>query len=210
MLVGYARTSTIEQAAGLAAQKRDLKAASCEKIFAEQVSSVAARDKLTAALEFVREGDVLVVTKPDRLARSTRNLLDIVEDLERRGIALVVLSMGGQRIDTRSPTGKLMLTMLGAIATFERDLMLERQREGIAKAAAEGKYKGRAPTARAKAADVLRMVGAGQTRDAIAADLGIGVASVYRILAEARAAGPPTEAQRGSFDPNVTAARTAR
>jgi DNA invertase Pin-like site-specific DNA recombinase len=133
-----------------------------------------------------------VVTKPDRLARSTRNLLDIVEDLESGGIALVVLSMGGQRIDTRSPTGKLMLTMLGAIAAFERDLMLERQREGIAKAAAEGKYKGRAPTARAKAADVLRMARAGQTRDAIAADLGIGVASVYRILAEARAAGPPT------------------
>ena len=126
--------------------------------------------------------------------RQERNLLDIVEDLERRGIALVVLSMGGQRIDTRSPTGKLMLTMLGAIATFERDLMLERQREGIAKAAAEGKYKGRAPTARAKAADVLRMAGAGQTRDAIAADLGIGVASVYRILAEARAAGPHMEA----------------
>ena len=150
MLVGYARTSTVEQAAGLAAQRRDLKAAGCEKIFAEQVSSVAERAKLTAALEFVREGDVLVVTKPDRLARSTRNLLDIVEDLERRGIALVVLSMGGQRIDTRSPTGKLMLTMLGAIATFERDLMLERQREGIAKAAAEGKYKGRAPTARAR------------------------------------------------------------
>ena len=84
MLVGYARTSTIEQAAGLAAHKRDLKAAGCEKIFAEQVSSVAARARLTAALEFVREGDVLVVTKPDRLARSTRNLLDIVEDLERR------------------------------------------------------------------------------------------------------------------------------
>jgi DNA invertase Pin-like site-specific DNA recombinase len=66
--------------------------------------------KLTTALEFVREGDVLVVTKPDRLARSTRNLLDIVEDLEKRGSPLVVLSMGGRRIDTRSPTGKLMLT----------------------------------------------------------------------------------------------------
>ena len=79
-----------------------------------------------------------------------------------------------------------MLTMLGAIATFERDLMLERQREGIARAAAEGKYKGRAPTARAKAADVLRLADAGQTRDAIAAEVGIGVASVYRILAEAR------------------------
>ena len=72
-----------------------------------------------------------------------------------------MLSMGGQRIDTRSPTGKLMLTMLGAIATFERDLMPEREREGIAKAAAEGKYKGRAPIARAKAANVLQMAGAG-------------------------------------------------
>jgi DNA invertase Pin-like site-specific DNA recombinase len=78
MLVGYARTSTVEQAAGLAAQKRDLKAAGCEKTFAEQVSSVAARAKLTAALEFIREGDVLIVTKPDRLARSTRNLLGLV------------------------------------------------------------------------------------------------------------------------------------
>jgi DNA invertase Pin-like site-specific DNA recombinase len=89
----------------------------------------------------------------------------------------------------RSPTRKLMLTMLGAIATFERDLMLERQREGIAKAAAEGKYKGRAPTARAKAGDVLRLATAGRTREAIAADLGIGIASVYRILAVARADG---------------------
>jgi hypothetical protein len=88
MLVGYARTSTIERAAGLAAQRRDLKVTGCEKIFTAQVSSVAARAKLTTALEFVREGDVLVVTQPDRLGRSTRNLLDIVEDLETRGIAL--------------------------------------------------------------------------------------------------------------------------
>ena len=115
-----------------------------------------------------------------------------MEDLEKRGIALVVLSMGGQRIDTRSSTGELMLTMLGAVAAFERDLMLERQREGIARAAAEGKYKGRAPTARAKAADMLRMAKAGQTRDTIATDLGIGVASVYRILAEARVSGATT------------------
>jgi DNA invertase Pin-like site-specific DNA recombinase len=91
--------------------------------------------------------------------------------------------MGGQRIDTRSPTGKLMLTMLGAIGTFERDLMLERQREGIARAAAEGKYRGRAPTAQRKAADVLRLARAGKTREAIAEELEIGIASVYRILA---------------------------
>src|ERR1700748_1452776 len=105
MLVGYARTSTLDQQAGMDAQVRDLEAAGCERVFREHVSSVSsARPKLGEALRFVREGDVLIVTKPDRLARSTRQLLDIVEDLENRCIALVVLSMGGQRIDTRSPT----------------------------------------------------------------------------------------------------------
>jgi DNA invertase Pin-like site-specific DNA recombinase len=186
MIVGYARTSTVEQEAGLVAQIRDLKAAGAERIFAEKVSSVAERAKLAEALRFVREGDVLIVTKPDRLARSTADLLNIVNDLESKDVGLIVLSMGGQQLDTRTATGKLMLTVLGAIAAFERDLMLERQREGIAKAAAEGKYKGRKPTARAKADDVRRLAGDGATREAIAHQLGIGVASVYRILAEQR------------------------
>ena len=88
-------------------------------------------------------------------------------------------------LNTSTPTGKLMLTVLGGIATFERDLMLERQREGIAKAKAEGKYKGRAPTARRKAADVVRLKAEGLTGDAIAAQLGIGRASVFRILKSA-------------------------
>jgi len=85
------------------------------------------------------------------LARSTVNLLAIVTDLEARGVGLVIFRLGGQQLDTRNPTSKLLLTMLGAVATFEREIMLERQREGIAAAAAAGKYKGRAPTARAKA-----------------------------------------------------------
>jgi DNA invertase Pin-like site-specific DNA recombinase len=97
--------------------------------------------------------------------------------------------MGGQRIDTRNPTGKLMLTMLGAIATFERGIMLERQREGITKAAAEGKYNGRAPTARAKAEQVAELAAQGVTREAIASQLGISIASVYRILADAKKVG---------------------
>src|SRR4051794_12804801 len=118
MLVGYARTSTAEQEAGLAGQERDLKAAGCDKVFAERVSSVTRRDRLEAALEFVREGDVLVVCKPDRLARSTADLLTIIGRLEAKGVGLIVLSMGGQRVDTRTTTGKLMLTMLGAIAAF--------------------------------------------------------------------------------------------
>jgi DNA invertase Pin-like site-specific DNA recombinase len=85
----------------------------------------------------MREGDVLVVTKPDRLARSTAELLAIEADLSQRGIGLLVLSMGGERLDTRNPTSKLMLTILGGVATWEREIMLERQREGIAKAKAD-------------------------------------------------------------------------
>jgi DNA invertase Pin-like site-specific DNA recombinase len=96
--------------------------------------------------------------------------------------------MGGQQLDTRTPTGKLMLTMLAAVAEFERDMMLERQREGIAKAKSEGAYKGRKPTARAKADEVLALAEAGTTREEIARQTGIGIASVYRILAAKKAA----------------------
>ncbi len=88
MLVGYARTSTADQVAGLEAQERDLKAAGAEKVFSEKVSSVAQRATLRACLEFLREGDALVVAKPDRLARSTAELLTIEADLSRRGIGL--------------------------------------------------------------------------------------------------------------------------
>jgi DNA invertase Pin-like site-specific DNA recombinase len=183
MLVGYARTSTVDQEAGLAAQERDLRTAGCEEVYSERVSSVAAqRPQLVAALGFVRKGDVVVVTKPDRLARNTADLLRIVEELAGRGIGLRILSMGGSELDTSSATGKLMLTMLGAVAAFERELMLERQREGIRKASEAGKYKGRAPTARRQAEEVRRLKAEGMPAAAIAAQLGIGRASVYRIL----------------------------
>src|ERR1700752_3079558 len=154
MLVGYARTSTADQKAGLAGQDRDLRAAGAERIFSEQVSSVTQRAALADCLGFLRDGDVLVVTKPDRLARSTAELLTIESDLTKRGIGLVILSMGGERLDTRNPTSKLMLTILAGVATWEREIMLERQREGIAKAKAEGKYKGRTPTAQRQAAEI--------------------------------------------------------
>jgi DNA invertase Pin-like site-specific DNA recombinase len=182
MFVGYARTSTVEQEAGLEAQARDLAAAGCERTFSERVSSVAKRAELEAALSFVRQGDTLVVTKPDRLARSVADLLGIVGRLEAKGVALRVLSMGGSEVDTRTPTGRLMLTMLGAVAEFERALMLERQREGIAKAKAEGKYQGRAPTAQRQAEDVHRLKAEGVKPVEIARRLKIGRASVYRIL----------------------------
>lgn len=182
MLVGYARTSTVEQEAGLEAQERDLKAAGCEKVFAEKVSSVAKRERLEAALDFVRDGDTLMVAKPDRLARSTADLLGIIKRLETKGVALVVLSMGGQKVDTATATGKLMLTLLGAIAAFERDLMLERQREGIAKAKSEGRYHGRAPTARRQGEEARKLHSEGMKPMEIAATLRISRASVYRVL----------------------------
>ena len=179
MHIGYARSSTIDQEAGFQAQIKSLKAAGCEKVFAEQVSSTAQREQLEAALEYAREGDTLVVTKLDRLARSVSHLVAIGERLEIKGVALKVLD---QAIDTSTCTGRLMFNMLGAIAQFERELMLERQREGIAKAKAEGKYRGRAPTARAKASDVQRLHGEGIGPTEIAKRLGISRASVYRVL----------------------------
>ena len=187
MMIGYARTSTAEQEAGLAAQERDLRAAGAERLFSEQVSSVARRGQLEAAIDFAREGDVLMVSKPDRLARSTADLLGIVERLEGKKVALIVLSMGGQPVDTRTPTGKLMLTMLAAVAAFERDLMLERQREGIAKAKVEGKYKGRAPTARRQSDAVMSLKAEGVSPSEIAKRLGISRASVYRVVEAAQA-----------------------
>ncbi|WP_372623053.1 recombinase family protein [Falsiroseomonas sp.] len=189
-LVGYARTSTVDQEAGLEAQERDLRAAGCVRLFSERVSSVAKRDELAAALDYVRAGDTVVVTRPDRLARSVADLLDIIGRLEAKGVGLLVLSMGGQPVDTRTPTGRLTLTMLGAVAEFERALMLERQREGIAKAKAEGRYNGRKPTAREKSSKVFALSHDGYTASEIARQLGIGRSSVYRILNSAGPAAP--------------------
>ena len=182
MLIGIARTSTLEQKAGLEAQLRDLEAYGCEKIYQEQVSSVAEREQLNAALSALRSGDKLVVTKLDRLARSVKHLGEIVETINKADASLVILDMGGTAIDTSNPTGKLILNVMSSVAEFERDMMLERQREGIAKAKAEGKYKGRKPTARAKTEMVLLAKKQGLSPTQIMRDLGISKTSYYRIL----------------------------
>ncbi|MGO9818062.1 MAG: recombinase family protein [Acidocella sp.] len=189
MHIGYARTSTTEQEAGLEAQRRDLTAAGCDRVFSEQISATATtRPQMEAALDFVREGDVFVVTKPDRLARSVADLLAIEARLRGKQVALRVLSMGGTELNTQSPTGRLMLTMLGAVAEFERALMLERQREGIAKAKGEGKYKGRAPTALAQADEVRALHAAGVGPVEITKRLKVSRSSVHRILKGSRTA----------------------
>jgi DNA invertase Pin-like site-specific DNA recombinase len=186
-LVGYARTSTADQEAGLAAQLRDLKAAGCKKVFSEQVSSIGQRAELDRALHYLREDDTLVVTKIDRLARSTVALWEIVQGLDAQGVGLRVLNLGGEVVDTKSATGRLILTIFAGFAQFEREMMLERQREGIAKAKAAGKYRGRKPTARAKADDVTRLHGEGKTPTEIARAVGISRGSVYRVIQSASA-----------------------
>jgi DNA invertase Pin-like site-specific DNA recombinase len=185
MIVGYARTSSLAQVAGLEAQERDLRASGCEKLFSEQVSSVAERQQLEVALDYVREGDSICVTKIDRLARSVGDLLAIVARLERKKVSLRVLSISGnQALDTATSTGRLMLAVIGAVGQAEREGMLERQREGIAKAKREHRYKGRVPTARRQTAEIIRLKEAGIRPSEIAVKLGIGRASVYRVLGE--------------------------
>ena len=112
MLIGYARTSTLEQLAGLEAQQRDLKEYGCEKVFTEQVSSVAERDQLEAVLGALRPDDKLVVTKLDRLARSVQHLGQIIERINSAGASLVILDMGGTAVDTSNATGKLILNVM--------------------------------------------------------------------------------------------------
>ena len=184
MLIGYARTSTLEQLAGLEAQQRDLTEYGCEKVYTEQVSSVAERDQLDAALGALRADDKLVVTKLDRLARSVQHLGQIIERVNSAGAALVILDMGGAAVDTSSSTGKLILNVMSSVAQFEREMMLERQREGIAKAKAEGKYKGRAPTARAKTNMVKLALEKGVSKAQICRDLEISKTSLYRIIGD--------------------------
>jgi DNA invertase Pin-like site-specific DNA recombinase len=184
LLVGYARTSTLDQQAGIEAQERDLLAAGCEKIFREQISSVdvVKREQLAAALDFLREGDTLVVTKLDRLARSVPHMHELLKRITAKGAALNILGLG---INTSTPTGMLMLNILGGVAEFERSIMLERQLEGIAKAKAEGKYKGRAPTALRKVSHVKELRAAGVGASDIARQLGMSRASVYNVLKSA-------------------------
>ncbi|WP_306114817.1 MULTISPECIES: recombinase family protein [unclassified Roseovarius] len=179
MLIGYARTSTLEQQASLETQRESLSAVGCQKVWEEQTSSVAFRESLRAAVDYAREGDTLVVTKLDRLARSVRHLGEIVEELEGKSVGLRILDLG---LDTSNATGKLMLNVLGSVAQFEREMMLERQREGIAKAKALGKYRGRRPTAREKADQVLALLAKGISKREIAKRLCISERSVYRVL----------------------------
>ena len=177
-LYGYARVSTADQ--DLAIQEAALRAAGCRVVRAEKRSGAAreGRDELRLLLDFLRAGDTLVVTRIDRLARSVRDLQDIVHELKAKGIALKATE---QPVDTGTAAGKAFLDMLGVFAEFETALRRERQLEGIRAAKARGVYRGRRP--RIDPAEVGRLREAeGLGASAIARRLGIGRASVYRLL----------------------------
>ena len=177
MKYGYARVSTTDQ--DLTIQIDALKNAGCETIRKEKVSgtSIQGRDELNTLLEFLREGDELVVTRIDRLARSIRDLQNIVYDLDKKG---VVLSATEQPIQTNTSAGKCFLDMLGVFGEFETNLRKERQMEGIAKAKEKGVYKGRKPTVDND--KIRELAKQGLQKTAIAKELGIGRATVYRAL----------------------------
>lgn len=179
MIVGYARTSTHEQNFGLSAQIELLEKEGCDRIFSEQTSSRGQRTEFEATLSFVRDGDVLIITKLDRLARSVSDLWKIVEKLDEKNVSLRILNLS---LDTGTATGKLMLSMLAAVAEFERDIMLERQRDGIAKAKAAGVRFGRKSTIKRKRNEVMKLASDDIGASEIARKVGISRASVYRIL----------------------------
>ena len=188
---GYARTSTFEQEAGLADQVKRLKASGCGTVFEEQVSAtdMDGRKQWRLMMESLRPGDTVTITKIDRAARSVAHMVEITKAIKDAGASLRILDAN---IDTGTPTGALLLTMLTAVAQFERDLMLERQRVGIEAAKARDKtlplaeraYKGAPPKARAKIDSIKDLLAAGKSKAQVARDLNIGVASVYRLLKE--------------------------
>ena len=182
MLIGLARTTTLEQVAGLEGQIRDLEAHGCERIFKEQVSAVASRGELDKAIDMLRDGDKLVVTKLDRLARNVMHMGELLQQIEAKGAGLVIISLGSETVDTTTATGKLILNMMVSVAQFEREMMKERQVEGIKRAKAEGEYKGRVPTAMRQADKVKALVEAGVQRVQVQEQLGISKASYYRCL----------------------------
>src|SRR6516165_8037988 len=176
-VIGYARVSTTDQ--DLDIQLAKLKEAGADIVRHEKMSGTTTegRGELQTVLEFLRKGDTLLVTRVDRLARSIGDLQDIVRELKKKGAALKATE---QPIDTSTAACKCFLDMLGVFAEFETNLRKKRQLEGIAKAKAEGKYKGRPASIDPERIRQLKAEGMGPTK--IADVLGIGRASVYRAL----------------------------
>lgn len=186
MLIGYARVSTTDQSLDL--QRDALAQAGADKIFEEKKSGRSADDRpeLQAAIEFARDGDTILVTKLDRLARSVRDLHNLLATLDSKSVGFRCLD---QAIDTTSSTGRLTLSILGAVAAFELDIRAERQREGIEAAKRKGVYQGRRSTIDL---DRLKELSQRMKPPEVAKVMGVSRASVYRSLSAINASAPQT------------------
>ncbi|MGP5623207.1 recombinase family protein [Candidatus Corynebacterium faecigallinarum] len=180
-LVGYARVSSAEQ--NLDRQLDQLDNAGAQRIFTDTVSgSTRDRPGLEAAVDYLRAGDTLLVVSMDRLARSLVDLHTLVDELTTARVTVHFLQEGQTYSSTPSPTGKLLLSMLGAVAEFERSIIHERQAEGIARAKARGAYKGRKPIPEEKITQALQLIEQGVPKARVARDLGISRSSLYKNL----------------------------
>lgn len=182
MLIGYARVSTVEQSTDL--QLDALNGAGVEQVFTDEgiSGSVSSRPELDRCLAHLRPGDTLVVWRLDRLARSLRNLLELVESLSARGIHLRSLT---ESIDTSSASGRLVLSVFGALAEFERALIIERTQAGLQAARSRGARIGRpAAMTDGQVEQARTLVGAGHRVSEVARTLGVGRSTLYRVLGE--------------------------
>lgn len=187
MKVGYARVSTQEQEGSLGGQESALRAAGCERVFSDRISGArAVRPGLQSTLDYLRANeDVLVVTRLDRLGRSLPDALRTVQELADRGIGLEALDV---QLDTSTASGKMMLTLLLALAEWERDLLPERTLEGVARARAAGRHPGPKPKLdQERAAAVRAAVAGGQPVAAVARAFGVSRPTVYKALETAKA-----------------------
>lgn len=177
--VGYIRVSTVDQNTA-----RQLDGVDLDKVFTDKASGADTnRPQLQAALDYLRDGDVLTAHSMDRIARSIRNLLQIVEDLNNRGVVVEFLKENLTFTGDDSPMSRLMLTVMGGVAEFERAMILERQREGIAKAKQAGKYRGRKSTMTATQLQTIReRVAAGANKAALAREFGVTRQTIYNVL----------------------------
>lgn len=181
MKIGYARVSTRRQGESLEAQEAVLRAENCERIFSDVISGAkASRPGLESALDFMRADDVLVVTRLDRLGRTTLDTLRTVDELAQRDVPVLILD---PRIDTRMKDGQLMVTILSGLAQWERDLLIARTKEGVAHARAAGRTAGPKPKLDAEQVRLARKsIDAGESVAAVARSLGVSRPTLYRAL----------------------------
>lgn len=182
MRIGYSRISTSEQAESLENQEQNLLAHGCKRSFTDVASGAKSkRPGLTAAIDYAREGDTIVVTRLDRLGRTTLDTLRTVQALDERGIRVEALDVN---LDTTTPAGRLVLNVIASLAQWERDLLIERTKEGLAHARAQGRTGGRPSIPEDKRKAVLAALSSGMSQKQVAEAFGISRSSIYRIKTE--------------------------